>query len=235
METTSVPEEPTSNRLPVSFYWLPALILLFGSILILSLDLDRRVSSLFFSDNGEWNLADNGLFVFLYDFGPIPVFICAGLAIGLGLFRFRDSQFRFHRTLCLATVLLLALGPGLVINGIFKEHYGRPRPRNVTDFGGNQKFVPLLVYNPDGSGKSFPSGHASMGFFWLGFVPWFAAAFPHRRTWMIFLTAGLLHGGLMGLGRIAQGGHFLGDVLWSAGFVYFIATALLVLFHPKKP
>ena len=41
-----------------------------------------------------------------------------------------------------------------------------------------------------------------------------------------FGALGLLHGLLMGFGRMTQGSHWPSDVLWSAGFVYLIAWGL---------
>ena len=38
-------------------------------------------------------------------------------------------------------VTTLALGPGLLTNVILKDHWGRPRPIDVTQFGGDQHFV----------------------------------------------------------------------------------------------
>ena len=38
-------------------------------------------------------------------------------------------------------VATLALGPGLLVNVGLKDHWGRPRPIDVTQFGGDQHFV----------------------------------------------------------------------------------------------
>ena len=45
----------------------------------------------------------------------------------------------------------LALGPGLLVNVILKDHWGRPRPIDVTQFGGEQHFVRLV-----GSARRLP-------------------------------------------------------------------------------
>lgn len=207
---------------------LPLGILAVLSVLVLLLDLDLRVSGYFWSESEGWSGNSNGLFLFLYKWGPYPVFMAVVIAILMAVFKFRGREYRFQKRACLLIVLLLAIGPGLVVNAIFKKHYGRPRPRAVEQFGGEQKFVPLFIYNPSGSGKSFPSGHASMGFFWLGLIP--LAGRYGRPLWVWgLLGAGLLHGGLMGAGRIAQGGHFLGDVIWSAGADYLIGYLLCYL------
>ena len=39
-------------------------------------------------------------------------------------------------------VATLALAPGLLTNVILKSHWGRPRPIDVVEFGGDQHFVP---------------------------------------------------------------------------------------------
>jgi lipid A 4'-phosphatase len=39
-------------------------------------------------------------------------------------------------------IATLALGPGLLVNVLLKEYWGRPRPIDVTEFGGQQQFVP---------------------------------------------------------------------------------------------
>jgi membrane-associated PAP2 superfamily phosphatase len=118
----------------------------------------------------------------------------------------------------------LAVGPGLLVNASLKEHYGRPRPRQVTEFGGSKQFHPLGEPTWDGQGKSFPSGHASMGFFWFAPAIYF---WPRcRRAARGLVGLALIHGGLIGFARMAQGAHWPSDVLWSAGIVYLSAWLL---------
>jgi membrane-associated PAP2 superfamily phosphatase len=49
------------------------------------------------------------------------------------------------------------------------------------------------------------------------------------------LWGGLVYGCIMGMARIIQGGHFLSDVLWSAGFVYLTALVLAAWLLPDEP
>src|SRR5262249_33116625 len=63
-------------------------------------------------------------------------------------------------------IATLALGPGLLVNVILKDHWGRPRPIDVTQFGGRQHFV--AWWDPRGNcpaNCSFVSGDVS-GAFW---------------------------------------------------------------------
>jgi lipid A 4'-phosphatase len=64
------------------------------------------------------------------------------------------------------------------------------------------------------------SGHAAMGFFPM------ALAWVCRRQRRLWTAAGLTIGGLVGLGRILQGGHFLSDVLMSAAVVWLVCECL---------
>ena len=63
-------------------------------------------------------------------------------------------------------VATLALGPGLLVNVVLKDHWGRPRPIDVTQFGGDQHFVAWWDPRGDCPGNcSFVSGDVS-GAFW---------------------------------------------------------------------
>jgi lipid A 4'-phosphatase len=67
-----------------------------------------------------------------------------------------------------------------------------------------------------------------MGFYFLSF----GYLFPRqRRRW---LGIGLSLGGLIGLARIAQGGHFISDVVFSFFAVYFTAKLVYYLMRKSK-
>lgn len=115
-------------------------------------------------------------------------------------------------------VMLLVLGPGLVVNSVFKSEWGRARPATVEQFGGDRRFSAALQRTDQCERNcSFVSGHAAMGFSFMAFT-WL---FGDRR----WLYRGAVIGLLVGFGRILQGGHFLSDVVFS-GIVVF-ASALL--------
>lgn len=212
----------TNRRLPP--IWIPLFLLVAGSIAFRFSDLDLSITHWFWSAEGGWRFGDAWLVNALYAHGNYPALIVAmaGLLVCIA------SCFvhRLKPARCLGGFLALAMifGPGLLINLMLKDHYGRPRPRQVTEFGGSQQFRPLGEPTFDGKGKSFPSGHASMGFFW--FAP--AIHFWPRSRRLAWGLAGLAlaHGGLMGFGRMAQGGHWPSDILWSAGIVYISAWIL---------
>jgi lipid A 4'-phosphatase len=112
------------------------------------------------------------------------------------------------------TLIFLALaitaGPGLVVNGIFKELWQRARPYQVTEFGGSQKFTGAAVITDQCDNNcSFVSGHAACGFFLMSMA---LLKNSRKRTW---LAAGVVCGLLIGFARMADSAHWLSDVLWA--------------------
>ena len=121
-------------------------------------------------------------------------------------------------------VLALALGPGLLVNTILKDHWGRARPSQIVAFGGDKQFTPALVPSQQCDRNcSFSSGHAALGFSLVAFA--FLAS--ERRWRRIAIASAIAAGGLLGLARIAQGGHFLSDVVLSG----LLVTATSWLLH----
>ena len=111
--------------------------------------------------------------------------------------------------------LVLITGPGLLANSTLKDHWGRPRPMQISEFGGPAAFKPAL----DRSGGcekncSFVSGEASSTFA-LGF----ALAMLARRRRAYGMAAAVAAGNLVGLIRIGEGGHFFSDVIFAAVFM----------------
>lgn len=109
-------------------------------------------------------------------------------------------------------LLSLALGPGLVVNVVLKDHWGRPRPSTIQEFGGANTYVrPMLPSRQCDDNCSFASGHGA-----LGFWPVALALLAPPRWRRLALAAALAFGTTVGGVRIAQGGHFLSDVIASA-------------------
>lgn len=120
-------------------------------------------------------------------------------------------------------VASLITGPGLIANALFKENWGRARPRQVIEFGGSAEFSPpLLIADQCSSNCSFVSGDASMGFFFLAMA---MLTPPKQRK--IAVAATLAFGSFIGFMRIIQGAHFLSDVIFAGVFVSFT----IILFY----
>jgi lipid A 4'-phosphatase len=194
------------------------------SLLVGWAGLDPIVAALWHNEAGVWTGELHPVARALYRFGTWPAFVVTGVVTLGGAISARRPRPWFSGRLAAFTVALLLLGPGLLVNTLLKENYGRPRPRQVHQFGGELEFRPFWRLAWGGTGNSFPSGHASMGFFWLGYAVYFARVRPPLARG--FRGLGLVHGSLMGIGRMAQGGHWLSDIVWSAGCVHLTAVAL---------
>lgn len=116
-------------------------------------------------------------------------------------------------------IATLTVGPGIIVNTILKDHWGRARPSQITLFDGRAMFTPpWVVSNQCYTNCSFPSGHASLGFWAI------AIALLAPPEWRGRAVAGaVLFGSVIGLTRIAQGGHFLSDVVYSGIIVAAVA------------
>jgi membrane-associated PAP2 superfamily phosphatase len=131
-----------------------------------------------------------------------------------------------------ATFLLvtLLLSAGVLTNLTFKSYWGRPRPVVVTQFGGDQQFVPW--WDPRGGcGRncSFFSGEGATAF-WT-YAP--AALTPPQWRPLAYAAAALF--GIMTSGlRMAFGGHFFTDVA-TAGLVTFLVIWLAYAFIYRWP
>jgi lipid A 4'-phosphatase len=122
----------------------------------------------------------------------------------------------------LFVIAALAIGPGILVNGVLKEHWGRPRPGEVTEFGGNFGFVPW--WDPRGachSNCSFVSGETSSAV-WL-----MAPASRAPASWRpLALGAALIYAVAIGFMRLLAGGHFPSDVMFAGVFTGLVIWAV---------
>lgn len=124
----------------------------------------------------------------------------------------KDTVLGVTRRITAYVLLTLALGPGLVVNVLLKDSWGRPRPSTIREFGGPDYFVPPLVMTDQCDHNcSFSSGHGALGFWPVALA---LLAPPAWRPAAVAVTVGF--GAMVGFVRIAQGGHFLSDVVFSA-------------------
>lgn len=158
---------------------------------------------------------------FIYHYGTIPSLLIGLTALILLLTNIRPS-WQKYRTSALMACVVLALTPGLLINGILKKSVERPRPHQIVQFGGKEKFAPLTnmkIRLHNRGFHSFPSGHASMGFF---FLTLWRIALRERKQRLAHISLGisLLLILFLGWTRMAQGGHFFSDILAAGLFTW---------------
>ena len=120
-------------------------------------------------------------------------------------------------------ILVYLLGPVLLVNVILKEFWGRARPSQITDFGGEKMFTPFYeITNQCASNCSFVSGEASGATAILIVAALLTWAYCGARVQIV--TVGLSTIVLIGSGvlRVGLGGHFASDVLLSILFTALI-------------
>ena len=193
-------------------------------------DLDLTIHRPFYdAATRSWPIGETPIWRFFYTIGPLPAIILGIVSVFTLLLGLGNPTLAKYRKISAYFFFVLLVGSGLITNAILKDQWGRPRPKQVTAFDGTEKFERLLHYEPESTGKSFPCGHATVGYFFFAFVPLLTG----RRRWLVFLAT-LLFGTLIGIARIAQGGHFTSDVIWAAAVMWFTSIAFYKVFKLEQ-
>ncbi len=216
-----------SNRGPRA--WLPEALLLLavalvGSVVFAYPSLDIAAARVFFRPDSmdHWPLARELPWSVLYRAAPwiTASLVLGGLVVLAAGFARNRIPWRRH---AIFLILSVVIGPGLLINAVFKDHWARPRPREIVQFGGPLQYVRAPLPGNE-SGASFPCGHCSVGF--LYGAGWWIWRKRSPLAAQASLAVGVVVGTSLGFGRMAAGGHFLSDVIWSAILAYGICHVL---------
>jgi lipid A 4'-phosphatase len=205
--------------------WDLLVCLLMGVVLHLFPEIDLWASQQFYQLGYFDSFQQPFIYIVYQIFADIHLWYVVVFIVVLALTYFFKGQpaklWRKRASFLLLTLLLL---PGVVVNFVLKDNsFGRPRPVQVEQYGGERQFSALFVYSGQCSKNcSFVSGHAATAFFTIAF----AWAFGNR--WIFIL--GMLIGGIVSTVRMAQGAHFLSDVIFSFWVVYF-GTLILAQYY----
>lgn len=199
----------------------------FGILFLLLPELDLWASGLFYRPEDRFFLQAT-LEPIHKAIPTVSTLIVVGLLASLAASFLRPS-IKPLRKGAIYLLLVALLGPGLLVNTLFKDNWGRARPVHVENFGGSKTFSPAWVpSNQCANNCAFACGDSSVGFFLL--APAFILI-KRRRAW---LALGLTAGALLGIMRMAQGGHFLSDVIFSFYMVYFAAWLLHKMLYAES-
>lgn len=165
----------------------------------------------------EGSFFQNGYTLWMYRYGEMLGFVFGGLCFVAFLLSFVRSKWWRWRRGAIACGMVMVIGAGLLTNSVLKAYWGRPRPKQLEAFGGRHAFRPF--YLPQGPQKedpqkSFPSGHVAQGFSYLSLC-FVGRRYRSRGLFWSGVALSLAMGGGLMFVRVAQGGHFLSDVLFS--------------------
>jgi membrane-associated phospholipid phosphatase len=209
-----------------------ALILLTSVFFLLFPDLDLWFSGLFYQRGYSFPFgrlpASSGLRTIASD---VTILIVVGLLATLVVklvLPLRPSLVAPRDVLFILGTL--AIGPGIIVNLIFKDHWGRPRPVMLEVFSSAQPFVGAWhMSDACASNCSFVSGEASSAIWLLTTVVLLP---PRWRVLAVKILVGVAI--VLSLNRIAAGGHFLSDVL-LAWWMTLAVIALVYRFLYLQP
>ena len=217
--------------------------------------LDIELSKLFYTETHGFIYRNNYLVLLFFKLIPILtklfIFICISYYLFYKLLKYNKTS-RILSTLSLYLIISALIGPGLIVNYIFKENFGRARPKEISYFNGKKSFTPAASISDQCTHNcSFSSGHAAMAYYFtaLGYVfvlrnniynnsktkPYILTSkyISEKKTFTLIYIICLVFGSLVGFSRVLMGGHFVSDVIASC-CVVLMTNHLLYLFWSKK-
>ena len=206
---------------------LVALLVAFSIIIVARPDIDMRLSAMFYRAGAGFPLAQDAKLLTLRWLGrAVPVALAILISI-LVIWRLaRQQKFVTIGDRALAFIAAsFALGPGIAVNAILKEHWGRSRPLATDLFGGTAEFTPAWwPWGACNSNCSFVSGEASAAAVLIAFT---VLCPPRYRLPMTIAVA--LWTIAISLNRMAFGAHYFSDVVLGCLVTLTIVYALKAL------
>ena len=201
--------------------------LLLSIVFFLFPSLDITVSGLFFGQDGKFIASESDWFIYFIRKMLLPLmallvfFVPIAAVIKQIYFKEKILNIPVREWAYLFSCLII--GTGIVVNSIFKNLWGRARPNDTIQFGGQEPFtIPWLNVDYCSTNCSFVSGDVS--FFTLSLA---LLIIFNKTSWNVFAYASIL---LISLLRIMEGDHFLSDTIMSFIITYVIIKGLNDIF-----
>jgi lipid A 4'-phosphatase len=143
----------------------------------------------------------------------ITCLVCLGASLLLKIIR-PGRQMWIPGRAVIFLALTFLLGPGMLVNWMLKEHWSRPRPAEVVEFGGDKPFMPW--WDPRGACEqncSFVSGETSTATWTLA-----AAVLIPGTIGTVAIGTAATYTIAMAVMRLIVGGHFFTDVAFAILF-----------------
>jgi lipid A 4'-phosphatase len=209
-----------------------ALAVIVPLLLVVFPGIDLAVSAWFFRAGEGFYLDKHAALVAFHKsiyYGARVFVIAVAAAIVMALLR-RKKFLRLPAKAWIFLMLGFWIGPALIANGIFKDHWDRARPREIVEFGGTASFSPALMMSDQCERNcSFVAGDPSLAFYLTAFA-YVVGLTGSRRVFWGFFAFGALAGAM----RIMMGGHFLSDVVFAALFMLLAGAILHAAMYGRK-
>ena len=213
--------EPAANQTPRLYGWIGALSVLAALVPTLWTQLDLQAAALFAGPQAPVHAVNWWWVEWINGWVPAAFRVCLVVALLGWIAAHAQMRWQAWRLPLAFVVAAGVLGPGMVVNWGFKEHWQRARPYQVENFGGPQKFSRATVMTDQCNNNcSFVSGHVACGVFLI------SLGLVHRRRQRRWAVAGVASGLAIGFARMADVAHWLSDVLWA--FPITLLTSWLV-------
>jgi len=218
-------------------YWILYLnfffFIFFYSIYSFNPDLDITISKFFYLKDRF--ISEELIFIktirtfFKYIMISIPIIsliILVILLIDLKKKKYKKKiKIRRYFFVLLGFLIGPLIGCGLIANLYFKDTWGRARPVQIIEFNGDKVYTPpLTISDQCQKNCSWIGGEAAAAFsFFVGIII--------LKNFYFFFTINLLFGVAVSLCRMAMGGHFFSDNLFSLIFMIFLAYIYRYFFY----
>ena len=164
------------------------------------------------------------------------VALAAVAALMLGVSLLRGARARTSWRLWAFITTLYIVGPGLLVNVLLKQNWGRARPVTVEAFGGDKLFTPPFeIAGQCASNCSFVSGEAaSAAVMVIVLAICFGRNVAKQQRGLVIVLLGCVFLVASGM-RVASGRHFLSDVVFAGLFMLILARICYRSFHVTAP
>lgn len=203
----------------------------FTIFFILFPELDIQIANYFYDTKLGFLYKTNAIVLIFYMSIPLitKIFAIACLLYMIYLYLKHRKAKLILNSAAFFLFITAIIGPGLVVNTVLKDNFGRARPRQIKEFNGNKEFSrAFVITNQCEKNCSFSSGHAAMGFYFSA-IAYIASTLYFTRIYLL----GIAFGASVGLSRIIMGGHFASDVVTSA-LIVLLLNHLIFIWWKKK-
>lgn len=190
--------------------------------------IDIAVSSIFFRNvDGFW--LENVAFLSTYRtaFNILSISLAVSAPI-LWVASYRHGPvFKVPNRVWAFITLLYVVGPGLLVNGVFKSAIGRARPADVIDFGGEDTFTKAFDLTGQCQGNcSFVSGEGASATAFFISVLVLSNTLANKSPRYLLIALGFVSSSIAATLRVMKGRHFISDAVLAVLFMALLAVLL---------